>query len=77
MSAKSAIYILTLTLSHGHLRCPQACFAITLVLQPFLYAVKRRFIAVSWGLWAFTIDRFQSRGQRLCKLLGIKESFKL
>ena len=70
MRAKSAIYIFTLTLSHG-------CFAITLVLQPFLYAVKRRFIAVSWGLWAFTIDRFQSRGQRLCKLLGIKESFKL
>ena len=22
-----------------------------------------------------TIDRFQSRGQQLCKLLGIKESF--
>ena len=77
MRAKSAIYILTLTLSHDYLRCPQACFAITLVLQPFLYAVKRRFIAVSWGLWAFTVDRFQSRGQWFFKLLGIKESFKL
>ena len=24
--------------------------------------------------WAFSIDRFQSRGQQLCKLLGIKEN---
>ena len=27
--------------------------------------------------WAFSIDRFQSRGQQLCKLLGIKESFNM
>ena len=24
--------------------------------------------------WAFSIDRFQSRGQQLCKLLGLKEN---
>ena len=29
------------------------------------------------GLRKQVIDRFQSRGQQLCKLLGIKESFNM
>ena len=38
LNIKSAIYILTLTLSHCQLRCPQACFAITVKLN-LIYAI--------------------------------------
>ena len=33
--------------------------------------MENKFIDIKW------VDRFQSRGQQLCKLLGIKESFNM
>ena len=39
LNIKSAIYILTLTLSHCQLRCPQACFAITLKLNLYMLLI--------------------------------------
>ena len=38
-NTKAAIYILTLALSHGQLRCPQACFAITLKLNIYMLLI--------------------------------------
>ena len=42
LNTKSAIYILTLTLSHGQLRCPQACFPITLKLNLYMLLIIAR-----------------------------------
>ena len=49
----------------------------------FYFVFKKRPAGLAFKLlkyvecWAFSIDRFQSRGQELCKLLGIKESFNM
>ena len=39
LNTKAAIYILTLALSHGQLRCPQVCFAITLKLNIYMLLI--------------------------------------
>ena len=50
--------------------------AITTIKYWYLYNdVNATYVVI--GRYQWSIDRFQSRGQQLCKLLGIKESFNL